>query len=90
MPKPKKPNEKACLSRFMLMRQHRKLLAEKQSKDVRVRELTKARDEAKRNAAVSGKSWDRERRALRAAESGVVSMKQAIVEIEKELGSPQG
>lgn len=89
MPKPKKPKEKPCLSRFMLMRQHRRLSAEKQAKDARVRELTRVRDNARENATTSGKGWDKEQRALDKAERGPIFINQKIMEIKRKLGSPQ-
>ena len=89
MPKPNKPIEKRCLSGFMLMRQHKNLLAEKQVKDARVKELTSVKNDARGNAIASGKKWDKEQRDLGTAESRLVFINRAITRIEKELSHQQ-
>jgi hypothetical protein len=89
MPKPIKSKERRNLSKFMMMRQHGALLAEKHGRDIRIRELTKVRDDAREHAAVSGKSWDNERRALDLAESRLAIINKAITRLEKELGNAQ-
>ena len=89
MPQPKKPVEKTCLSGFMLMKRHRKLLIEKRTRDTNVKELTRARDGAREKTLISGKSDDRAQRALGIAESGLIAINRKMQTIEKELGYPQ-
>jgi hypothetical protein len=73
----------------MMMRKRGALLAEKQARDAKVRELTKIRDDAREHAKSSGKSWDNEQRALSLAERGVVFTNKTIARLEKELGLQQ-
>ncbi len=83
------PKGKQYLSQFILLRNHRKLLVAKRVSDVRVRELTNARDRARQDTTVSDKSMEGAQKALDAAERGLVFINKRLAEIGKALGYPQ-
>ncbi len=83
------PKGKQYLSQFILLRNHRKLLAEKRVSDSKVRELTNARDHTRQDAMASDESRSRTQKALDAAESGRVFINKRLAEIGAALGYPQ-
>ncbi len=89
MSKSKKAPEWPSLSKFMMMRRHSKLVAQRGATDTQVKELTKERDSMKDNTKLSGRGCDREDKALYVAEGALRSINRKIASNEKELGYPQ-
>jgi hypothetical protein len=83
------PKGKQYLSQFILLRHHRKLLADKRVADIRVRELAGANDAAKESATVSDRSRGRAQSALETSERGLVFINKRIATIEAALGHPE-
>jgi hypothetical protein len=79
------PKGKQYLSQFILIRHRRKLLSERRVAEIKVRELTRMRDDA----AAADKSNDRDLKSLDRAASGLVFINSRILKIEKALGHPQ-
>ena len=80
------PKGKQYLSQFILLRHHRKLLADKRVADIQVRELTSANAAAKENARTTDRSLDRAQSALELSQRGLIFINKRIAQIEAALG----